>query len=85
MKKLYTAPELYFEEYEINTSIAGGCGHPLYADTINSGNVDTCTYEIYDGFQVFSNMNISCEDTPADGQYNICYQVAPPNDLIFNS
>lgn len=85
MKKLYTAPELYFEEYEINTSIAGGCGHPLYADSINSGDVDHCTYDIYAGTTVFSGMNGSCEIHPADGEYNICYQVATPNELIFNS
>lgn len=85
MKRTYIAPELFFEEYEINTAIAGGCGHPLYADSINSGDVDHCTYDIYAGVPAFSGMNSSCEIIPVDGENNICYQVATPNELIFNS
>lgn len=87
MKKVYTAPELYYEEYEINTSIAGGCGHPLYADSINSGNADSCTYSIYPGTTVFSDKNISCDIQiyGDDNVENICYQHATPNELIFNS
>ena len=62
----------------------GGCGHPLYADSINSGDVDHCTYDIYAGVPAFSGMNASCEIIPVDGENNICYQVATPNELIFN-
>lgn len=68
MKKQYVKPELYFENFELSTSIAACDNNPgTYAQ-------DVCGITIpgVEG-KVFSEDITGCERTGTDGPNSICY------------
>lgn len=83
MKKVYTKPEIMFEDFSLNNSITAGCGKiignqaeyecPLYVEGV--GNVFTTSLpDVCTGFPV------------VDGGYNgICYHVPVDSNELFNS
>ena len=75
MKKVYSKPEIMFENFTTSTNIAGNC------DIINSNaNANAnCSYA-----SAFGNVFVSsptCEITAPNGEYgNICYHI--PHDAM---
>lgn len=85
MKRRYEKPALYFEEYELSSSIAGNCGNKLFQDKINSGSYTTCTVDAGGGDFLFLDPYRGCNTDPgADGKL-YCYQVPSTNEMLFNS
>lgn len=85
MKRSYEKPALYFEEYELSSSIAGNCGNKLYQDTIYAVSYTTCKVDASDGDFLFLDTAIGCNTSPgADGSL-YCYQVPSTNEMLFNS
>ena len=77
MKKQYVKPELYFENFELSTSIAA-CA---YTDaTHQDGN--TCAYSTTGG-TIFSTSPDPCAYTPDNLQSKICYDISNANQNIF--
>ena len=77
MKKQYVKPEMYFEDFELSTSIAS-CS-PGYK--VNSA-MGVCTHPI-GGKNVFVS-NPPCETTPQDDG-EICYHNAQDGSRYFSS
>lgn len=85
MKRSYEKPALYFEEYELSSSIAGNCGNKLYQDTIYAVSYTTCKVDASGGDFLFLDTAIGCNTSPgADGSL-YCYQVPSTNEMLFNS
>lgn len=82
MKKAYVKPELFCEEYELTTAIAGNCGAEFNAFNVNTSDVKTCTYRMMDHF-LFISANMACDEQPTDDE--LCYQVASPAIMAFSS
>ena len=85
MKKVYTKPEIIFENFALSSNIAGGC--EVRTNTPSQGN---CAYIVNAGpvtFNIFlSDMQGICTTTEADGDYNgICYHVPTETNNLFNS
>lgn len=85
MKKAYVKPELFCEEYELSTAIAGNCGTGFSAFNVNSGDPYSCSYTIRNK-TVFLNEGI-CSIIPetdgADGTF--CYQQPEDYSRAFSS
>lgn len=83
MKRTYTKPELFYEEYELTEAIAGNCGNKLYLDKVNSGSYLSCTVDMGGGDFLFMSPP-SCNTDPADIG-GICYEAYAENEMLFNS
>ncbi len=82
MKKAYVKPQLYFDSFELSTSIATGCSAGYDHDNTNFGSPNNCNY-FYGTDKVFLNL-ISCDiEDPGESMY--CYHVPTPNDKVFSS
>ena len=86
MKKVYTRPELFCEEYELSAAIAGNCSVGMGAYNVNSGDPYSCSYTMGPK-KVFLTTGI-CNSVPetdgADGTF--CYQPTPHlSYLVHNS
>lgn len=68
MKKQYVKPELYFENFELSTSIAACENNP----GTHAQNVCGITIPGVEG-KVFSEDITGCERTGTDGPNSICY------------
>lgn len=81
MKKTYVKPEVYFESFELSTSIATGCEYK----TNHAKNV--CVYEIAGGRNVFVDAKTHCLDiTEPGGEYGaVCYHVPIEASNLFTS
>ena len=80
MKKHYEAPEIYFDDFSLSTSIAGDCG------IIVNSTRDSCPYVTRTGLNIFLSSMGACTTTEDDGDYNgICYHVPVTESNLFNS
>ncbi len=82
MKKSYVKPQVYFENFQLSTNIAGECGtdRNYFGNHSSSG---TCTWS--DGYTtIFTSTNTGCHYTP-DEAGHMCYDVAPSPERIFGS
>lgn len=84
MKKLYSKPEIMFENFTLSTNIAAGC-----EVKINNQAVNTCTIEHNDGFEVSrifaAGIAVACTTQPT-GKYNgLCYDTPSETFNLFNS
>lgn len=78
MKKTYNKPQIVFESFEINTSIAAGCMY--LTDTKSDSN--SCSYTD-NGVTIFTGENAcGMDDTTADA---FCQHVPTDAYVIFNS
>ena len=78
MKKQYVKPELYFEDFELSTNIATGCG------TIVEHADGECTY-VQPGIGTVFTTNIAgCEYKNPD-DVGVCYNVPEGNNKVFSS
>lgn len=90
MKKVYSKPEIIFEDFALSTNIAGNCGTKT-----GSPSEGQCAYKVektYGTWYVFTSSVTACEtsdgelDQLEDGIYNsICYHVPLDNTTLFNS
>lgn len=85
MKRKYEKPALYFEEYELSSSIAGNCGNKLFQDKIYAGNYETCKVDAGGGDFLFLDPTIGCNTYPGEDGVPYCYQVPSTNEMLFNS
>lgn len=84
MKKVYTKPELFCEEYELSASIAGGCGKEFPAYNVNTTSYQSCSYKMGPD-TLFVESNGLCNTYPAYEDEYICYMVASEGSLAFSS
>ncbi len=82
MKKVYTKPELFCEEYELSVAIAGNCAEEFFG-VPNASTVDKCTFEMM-GKPLFTEANPSCKRHPIDGEM-FCYMTPTDTTRIFAS
>lgn len=83
MKKTYVKPEVYFENFELSTNIAAGCGASYNHSNTNFGNGNQC-YLIYGTDRVFLSAAAGCTLTDFDDN-QFCYHVSAANDKVFSS
>ena len=78
MTKNYIKPQIIFEDFSLNTSIAAGCEQisPLPS-------AGKCGYPIRGGV-LFTDKDI-CTLTKADGYDGLCYHVPIDDNNLFNS
>lgn len=85
MKKAYTKPELFCEEYELSTAIAGNCSASLHAYNVTYASAQTCGYKM--GPDTIFLAEPYCDSIPdfegADGTF--CYQQPTPSSIMFSS
>lgn len=82
MKKTYEKPEVYFESFELSTSIATGCEYRT------NHAINVCTYELSGGLgNVFVSTTTNCNNIKApNGEWNkICYHLPSDQSNLFTS
>lgn len=77
MKKQYVKPELYFENFELNTTVATGCS------IIVNHAVTECTIDIPGIGTIF--INESCMTKDVADNDKICYHVPFDSNKLFSS
>ena len=88
MKKKYTKPYVMFEDFSLNTSIAGTC-----ESIVNNSAKGSCAVIGTGGIAMFDEevLNNACEFTPtgmggaADQWDGFCYHVPTEYNNLFNS
>ena len=80
MKIKYQKPQILFEGFELETSIAATCQY--VQSPTKTYDTDCMAYPIDDKeLKIFSASNSNCKFSPVDGLYDdLCYQV--PNDAM---
>lgn len=85
MKKVYSKPEIMFEDFTLSVNIAGDC-----EEKTNNPSNSTCGMD-FSGLKVFLDGMGGCSDIPVDnvggdGEFNgICYHVPSGDKNLFNS
>lgn len=81
MKKTYEKPEVYFESFELSTSIAAGC-----ETVIKTSTQGACPYVTDSGRAIFTDTVTACTTKSGDtGTKYGCYHVPIDTNNIFNS
>lgn len=83
MKKTYEKPEVYFESFELSTSIATGCGVGYNHQNTNFSNGSTC-YLIFGTKRIFLTSTAGCTKTDFD-ENQFCYHVPTSDSKVFSS
>ena len=84
MKKVYSKPEIVFENFSLSTNVAGDCEKKTNLQSENACGMD------FSGLMVFLDGMGGCKDIGilnmgGDGEFNgICYHV-PSGENLFNS
>lgn len=81
MKKSYSKPEIFFEDFSLSTSIAGSCDK-----IIDNATKYVCAY--YDerhNKYVFTDDIGACTTKNEDGTNGICYHTPIDTSDLFNS
>ena len=82
MKKLYTKPEITFEDFTLNTSIAGDCEVKTHTPA-----AEQCGIAFGD-INIFLDGHEGCTTTIIDGSKDfdgLCYHVPTETNNLFNS
>lgn len=85
MKKVYSKPEIMFEDFSLNNAIAAGCEATTNLPSSNQCGID------FSGVVVFIQEMTGCTDIKVDnvggdGEYNgLCYHVPTGNNNLFTS
>ena len=84
MKKVYTAPDVFYEDFSITTNIASAC-----EEKTNAAKWE-CGYELYPGFNIFTSSIANCtagfdvEGEGSDASWNgLCYHVPVDDYNLF--
>lgn len=85
MRKAYSKPEIFFEDFSLTTNIAANCEF-----IINTSSENVCGFEIQDEFLgtqvLFTNGVTNCKTVPQDGMYNgFCYHNPGETNNMFTS
>lgn len=84
MKRVYSKPEILFEDFAMATNIAAGCS--LKIDGHSSG---VCAYVVENEFttsNIFTSAYAVCTTKEDDGEYNgVCYHTFEASTTLFNS
>ncbi len=81
MKKTYVKPVLYFDSFELSSSIAAGC-----EQLITNSTQGTCALIMAGGRNVFLDGVDACTTKQADGVDGFaCYHVPVDKNNLFNS
>ena len=79
MKKQYVKPELYFESFELSTSIAT-------CDVISNHINNACPVTDKElGVTYFADKQTGCYYTPGPNDKEVCYQPPAPGSVVFSS
>lgn len=88
MKKMYSKPEIVFENFAISTNIAGDCEVPF----VNNPSKGSCAVTGTGGIAVFdSQVGAVCVFKPGEVGYDddyydqLCYHVPTEYNNLFNS
>lgn len=85
MKKIYTKPEIMFEDFTLSNAIASGCEEKTNLPSSNQCGMD------FSGMTVFMDGMSGCTDIKVDnvggdGEFNgICYHVPSGDNNLFTS
>lgn len=87
MKKKYVKPEFIFEDFSLNTTIAGGCGTPTKTPSYGQCGIDFSGLKLFlDTVAGCTDIQVKDEDLDGDEAYNgICYHVFSNGSSNFNS
>lgn len=82
MKKVYEKPAVVFENFTLNTAIAGSCEF-----IVNNSTKYICAYyDEREGKHVFTSEIMACTTKQEEGSNNgICYHVPVDTHNLFNS
>ena len=81
MKKLYSKPEIMFEDFTLTENIAAGC-----EEKISTHTKGRCHYESTGGIRAFTESISGCDFKPDDGMWNgFCYHNPTEDANLFNS
>ena len=83
MKKSYVKPQVYFENFQLSTNIAGECGtdREFFG---NHSTGDVCTWIGDEPNTVFTQSNTGCYYKP-NSEGKICYDIPLSANRIFGS
>ena len=80
MKKIYSNPEIMFEDFTLNESIAGDCGNKTHTPAQMECGLD------FSGIYIFlENVNGCNFQVKEDGYNGFCYHVPSAGQNFFNS
>lgn len=85
MKRAYTKPELFCEEYELSVSIAGNCDQRFVGGKFSSSDPFTCGY--YMGTETIFASKPACAITYGvdETDSTFCYQTSEDVPIVFAS
>ena len=84
MKKAYSKPELYYERYELSSTIAANRATRLPAGEILHSYYTACKVSVGGGDFLFLDEGIGCNTEPIEGN-GYCYQSFALNEMLFSS
>lgn len=87
MKRVYTKPELFCEEYELSVAIAGDCGDGWNKSMFTQSNINSCGYQMGDYILFSCSVTSTCtqkELIDEDGG-NYCYNTVEGMQKVFAS
>lgn len=87
MKRVYTKPELFCEEYELSVAIAGDCGDNWNKSMFTHSNINSCGYKMGDYILFSYSVTSTCtqkELIDEDGGY-YCYNTVEGMQKVFAS
>lgn len=85
MKRTYTKPELFCEEYELSVSIAGNCGVEMRTHEVNTNDWKTCGFKMGFDWLFVSETNCNTRPEGEDGDNGICYMQPIESAKVFHS
>lgn len=87
MKRIYTKPELFCEEYELSVAIAGDCGDMWTKSNFTQAKIDSCGYRLGDNILFSDSVNSMCTQKALidveGGGY--CYNTVADQPKVFAS
>lgn len=80
MKKIYSKPEILFEDFSLSISITAGCDieHGTQAE-------NECGYYFGRDGIIFTETVDGCQYKKPDGYNNLCYHIPTETSDLFNS
>lgn len=79
MKKIYSKPEIMFEDFTLSENIAGDCENKISNPTDG-----VCGYPSRNG-EIFMDYITGCNYKQPDGYNDLCYHVPTEYSDLFNS
>lgn len=87
MKRIYTKPELFCEEYELSVAIAGDCGDMWNKSNFTQAKIDSCGYQMGDYILFSYSVTSTCtqKELIDDDNGNYCYNTVADQLKVFAS